>query len=122
MKLFLTVLIILTLTSPAMADEWDTVDKTLLGVLIASKTIDCFQTRYIFDNPEWHERNPIIRDGVDRYGKGFIPLYFVTTTLISTLIADWLPSDYRKAWLGVWVGGSVTTVHRNYSVGVKMKF
>ena len=122
MKLTLIILITLILTSPVLADDWDTVDKTLLGVLISTKTIDCFQTRWIFDKDEWHELNPIIREGVDRYGKGFIPAYFLVTTLGTALIADWLPSDYRKAWLGIWVGASGTTVHRNYVLGVKMKF
>ncbi len=121
-KAIFTILTILILISPAIADDWDTMDKALLGVLITSQTIDCFQTRYIFDKPEWNELNPVIRDGVDKYGQGFIPFYFATTTLINALIADWLPSDYRKAWLGIWVGSSVTTIYRNYSIGVKMKF
>ena len=123
MKSILTLLIILSLTSPVLADEWDSIDKTLLGALIASTSVDCLQTQYIFDNPdEYHEINSIIVEGVDRFGKGFIPLYFIGITLIDALVADWLPSDYRKVWLGFSVGHSATTVYRNYIVGIRLAF
>ena len=118
----LTILIILTLTSPALADDWDTVDKTLLGVLITSKVVNCLQTQYIFDTPEYIELNSVINDGVNRYGEGFIPAYFAVTTLVAGLIADWLPSDYRKIWLGLWVGTSIMTIEQNYSIGIKLQF
>lgn len=125
MKILLCIMILIIPISALDAiasDDWDTLDKTLMGTLIISHTIDCLQIQYIFDNPEWHELNPVIRDGVDRYGKRFIPAYFIATTLVTALIADWVPSDYRKAWLGIWVGSSITTIHRNYLVGVGFKF
>ncbi len=122
MKIILCLIIILIPISVSANDNWDTLDKTLLGTLIISHTIDCFQTQYIFDNPNHRELNRVIKDGVDRYGKGFIPAYFIATTLVSALIADWLPSDYRKAWLGIWVGASVNTITRNYMLGVGLKF
>lgn len=123
MKSLLTILIILFLTSPVLADDWDTVDKTLLGGLIASTTIDCLQTQYIFDNPDqFHETNSIIVEGVDRFGKGFIPVYFVLLTLFDGLVADWLPTDWRKGWLGIRVGGAIDTIHDNYSIGIGFSF
>ena len=103
--------------------EWDTIEKTSLGVLIGLTTIDYFQTRYIFDNPDrFYETNSIIVDGVDKFGKGFIPIYFIGLTLFDGLIADWLPSDYRKTWLGIRVGGAIDTVHGNYSIGIGFSF
>lgn len=103
--------------------DWDMIDKTLLGVLIGSTAIDYFQTRYIFDNPDrFYETNSIIVDGVDRFGKGFIPIYFIALTLFDGLIADWLSSDYRKPWLGIRVGGAIDTVYKNYSVGIRLEF
>lgn len=120
-RLVLTILIIFILATPAIAQDWDNIDKGLLATLIMTKTVDCLQTRWIFDN-EWNELNPIIVEGVERFGKVFIPVYFALTTLGIGLIADWLPSDYRKPWLGIWVGISGKCVHRNYVVGIKFGF
>lgn len=121
MKLTLTILIIFLLATPVMAQDWDNKEKGLLATLIITKTIDCLQTRWIFDNQR-NELNPIMVEGVERFGKIFIPVYFALTTLGTTLIANWLPSDYRKPWLGIWVGVSGTNVARNYTVGIRFGF
>lgn len=123
MKLLLAILISLSLANPASAsDDWDYIDKSLLGILVLSHTIDCFQTRYIFDDPNRGELNPIIRNGVNEHGIGFVPVYFLASTLIGALIADWMPSDYRKPWLGIWVGSSLSTTYRNHVLGVRLRF
>ncbi len=122
MKLFFTALIFLSLVRPVLANDWDVIDKNLLTVLAISHTVDCLQTQYIFDNPRRNELNPIIRDGVNKYGKSFIPAYFLVTTLCTALIADWLPSDYRKPWLGIWVGSSISTIYRNHILGIRLHF
>jgi len=122
MRKLLLIVLILSTPTLCLAEDWDTKDKALLGVLIASKAIDCLQTRYIFSEPKWHEKNPMINHGVEKHGKEYIPIYFLTTTLVSALIADWLPSNLRKVWLGIWIAGSLKCVHHNYSVGIKLYF
>lgn len=115
-------LIALALAGPALADDWDAMDKGMSAALIASTIADCLQTLSIFGNPEQYEINGFINEGVGRYGEGFIPVYFAATTLIAMLVADMLPSGHRKGWLGIWVGASVTTVYRNHVIGIKFSF
>ncbi len=121
--IILLAIFIISFSIPAFSKEWNTEDKLLLMGLVASKFIDYKQTSYIFDHPEeWRELNPLMESGVDKHGKGFVPFYFLTTTLIEILIADKLKSEHRGRFISFLFGASFSTVYFNYQAGIRVNF
>lgn len=121
MKKIISIIILLLLAYPGLSrsEEWDAVDKALIGGLILTKSIDCSQTRQIYSDPYRWERNPAIRAGVDRFGRGFIPIYFVGTTLLTWKIADKIENGaMRKIVLGLALGLSLKTIDSNFKGGL----
>lgn len=115
---WIIILLFLFLPSICFAqDEWDTIDKLLLSGFIASSTIDCFQTNYIFEY-NYSERNLIIEKGVENMGKIFIPLFFATKISVGYIFSDKLPSPYRKAALALILGSSLLCITHNNSSGI----
>lgn len=114
-------LIVLILATPVYAtDKWDKTDYTLLTVMVVMDVLDWRQTRYTANNPDrFHEHNLVLgshpsQDKVDAYFAAAVTSQFV--------IAHYLPSKYRKYWLGLWIGISGTAVIHNDSVGIKMQW
>ncbi len=121
-KLIYISIIILSISGCAFK-SWDTEDKLLTGALITTHIIDCKQTQYIFNHPESHrELNPVINIGVANYGKGFIPIYFLTATISELFIADKLKPATRGRFLGFLTGASFSVVYFNNMAGIKIKF
>lgn len=112
-------------------DKWNKSDNLLMGSSVLFSSIDCFQTRYIFDNPDkFNEKNDIIKYMVKKTGRGSIPVYFLCKTLVDYLIADHLKTIHigrikiplRKIYL-VWVNTkSFNAIYDNHSIGIKIQF
>lgn len=120
--LIVIIMMLLLLAGSASAQEWDSVDKTLYGILIVSTTIDSLQTCYIYDHEEWEELNPVLDWGMEQFGKGFLPVYFAASFLAKTYVIDVVGPKYRKVVLGFFVGSSMTAVGLNYAAGIKVEF
>lgn len=103
-------------------DEWDTYDKSLFAAHQLIRTVDMFQTQDIYNHKEFYEMSPIIDRGVNEFGTHFIPVYFASIGVIEYLIADALPSPYRKTFLGVGTAVSLGLIYRNNSIGLGMSF
>ena len=104
------------------SDDWDTYDKSLFAAHQVIRTVDMFQTNDIYDHKEFYEMNPIIDRGVDEFGTKFIPVYFVGMAVAEYLIADALPSKYRKVFLGVGTAVSLGLVYHNNDIGLGLSF
>lgn len=113
-----------SLQASAENKDWDKVDKAILSALISLNSLDCLQTKYIFDHPEeYHETNVLIKQGVDKFGKSFIPLYFAAYTLFNAWVADHLSFKYhRKIYLGVWSLSALGYVSNNMALDIGFSF
>lgn len=121
--LFIFIGIILLLTSPVSAEDWDTVEKTMFGTLLTMKAIDCLQTSDIYDHPDkYYEINPIINWGVEEFGKKFIPIYFVGSSYLSYLITDKVFPKYKKETLGILNTIQLGVIYYNHTAGLSLSF
>lgn len=113
--------IALLATSQAVsADDWDTVDFALLTAATTALVLDWGQTRRIARNPdEFYEKNTLLGD---HPSTGDVDKHFAAALLGTIVIAEILPSYYRKTWLGVVTAVEVGFVQQNYQLGIKMDF
>ena len=116
MKKLLVIILIFVVPSICSAEQWDTADKYLLAGLIAVQTLDWLQTNYIFKHDEYYETNPIITK------KAIVPLYFITLTLLKSLVAYKMDSKKRKIWLSFCILHSTTFVIDNMVLGIGFSF
>lgn len=122
MKIAVLILICL-LCFPCIAfcgDDWDKWDKIFFGSLLVIHSIDTFQTYHIFNNPAYYEKNYIIRKGVSKRGKIFIPIYFLGYSSIEYFVSNKLPSALRKAFLVTLDFRGFNNIKRNHDIGIKM--
>lgn len=68
---------------------------------------------------EYRETNPILGNHPT---SAQVNLYFAATAIAHVLIADALPSDYRKAFQYVTIGIESAVVVRNYQIGIRVGF
>ena len=118
----LSFILILILCSCAGTDKWTKADKTLLTINGVMMTVDMLQTQDIYRRSEYYEINPVIDAGVKQFGTGFIPFYFIGSFGLRYLIADSLPSTYRKVFLSGTALVSTFLVINNDSIGLKVRF
>ncbi len=113
-------LLILAAPTVAASDKWDKVDIALLATAAVVDTIDWGQTRYTARNPDrFYEQNPILGDHPKI---GEVDKYFAVTMLGTALIADLLPGNYRKLYLGYCITYELVVLRGNFQAGVKLDF
>lgn len=121
-KAIILTIIYLILSCSAFAkpfDGWDKCDKTLFTSFTVFSTIDCLQTKYIFDNPAKYKENNFI---INKFGKKGVVPYFVGTTIVSYFIADHLKPQYRKVFLVTINAIEINATRHNYRIGIKIRF
>ena len=104
----------------AKADTWDTTDKVLGVTALTLEVMDWGQTREIAKNPkQWYEKGHFLPEhpSVAEVNK-----HFISSIIMATLIADALPSPYRKAWLASAIVFEFRSVRNNHLLGIKMSF
>ena len=103
----------------ARADSWDATEKTLAGAALIGTAIDWRQTQIIAATPGCWEKNPLI--GAHPSMKR-VNLYFIGAIGVNYLVADALPSGWRKAWLGSVTALEIVMVGNNKRMGIGFKF
>jgi len=100
------------------ADPWDKADLALAGTYLALKAVDFGQTRYIAQHPErFRECNPII----GRHpSESDVIVYFALGAVVDAAVAHFLPSKWRKIYLGARIATSLVCVANNASIGLKV--
>lgn len=120
MKTFLLAVVMLVVPQCCAAGEpWDGADYALGGVAAIGLIVDWGQTRYIAKNPQFYEKNAVLRD---RPSVGKVDAYFATALIGTVLIADWLKPENRKTFLAAIAIMELTIVGRNKSLGIKVSF
>ena len=118
MKL-LSLILMLSITGCAhiQVDKWDAVEVGEAVALTGLMVVDVIQTSQIVRNPDlYHEINPILGEHPTQ---GAVNLYFVLSLAFKLSIAHFLPHPWRKAWLGLWIFESATTVQNNSRIGLR---
>ena len=99
---------------------WTKEQVLLQGVASTLKIIDWGQTLDIADKPDrYEETNPILGKHPSR---AEVNRYFGYSVGTQLLITHLLPSEWRKFWLGGWIGVSGYYVNHNYGVGLRVNF
>jgi len=97
-------------------DPWTKADTALLSAGLGLKAVDYLQTKEVARNANYWETNPVM--GANP-GQNEIDLYFLASALVQGGVAWFLPSDWRKAYLGCWIGISGRNVFHNHKIGVR---
>ncbi len=92
---------VFTLSSCAGTRKWTKADKALGAYYLAGHAADGITTERMLDNPNNHERNPILGE---RPSDGEVLGYFVVTSVLVLTLAHLFPK-LRKFLLGA--GGTV---------------
>jgi hypothetical protein len=95
---------------------WDRTDRMLGYTALGAAVTDWGQARYIADNPgKYQDRNSFLGDHPSR---GKVDAYFIWAIGGGYLLADTLPSRYRKLFLGGVALVEITVAHDNRQIGV----
>jgi hypothetical protein len=105
-------------------NDWDKTEKALFASSCVLRTVDMLQTNDIYNREDegYHEINPLIDAGVNKFGTKFIPVWFITGTIAEYLILDALPHKYRKIALGVTNAVSLGLIYNNNRIGLGLNF
>lgn len=114
------VLVLMLLPKSCYADDWSTTDKAFAAAALVPTLADWSQTRYIARHPdEFRELNPTMPS---HPSSSQVDAHFAGGIVLGAVIADWLPSDYRKIFLGSVAAIEIGVVSHNYEIGVKTRF
>jgi len=97
-------------------DPWTKTDTALLTTGLGLKAVDYMQTKEIARNPAYWETNPWLGPDPEQ---NHVDLWFLGSALVQGGVAWLLPADWRKAWLGGWIGISGRNVIHNHRIGVR---
>ena len=101
------------------SSPWSTQDKALEATFIIADCADWQQTRDICRHPGLYEADSIM----GRHpGASTINKFFLVQCAVHVLITDHLEGKWRTAWQCVWIVSEVTTVERNYKLGLHFSF
>lgn len=101
-------------------EQWDAVDYTLLAAFQVATVADWGQTRAIADsNGKFRELNRFLGDKPEAHE---INRYFLAVSALNLIVANALPSDARKVWLGMGAFVQINTVFNNHALGIGVKF
>lgn len=121
MKILIIILLFLfPLTSNA-ADKWTRNEIGLQVISTSLQVIDWGLTLDIVDreNEDYYEINPILGKHPNRSD---VNTYFVISAISNILISHFLPSDWRKMWLGSRIIISGYLIDRSYGIGLRINF
>ena len=102
------------------ADDWSGTSQALGTVALGATLADWSQTRYIARHADsYRELNPTLPS---HPSVGQVDAHFAGGIFLGAVIANWLPEDYRKVFLGSVAVIEVGVVAHNHSIGVQMRF
>ncbi len=117
MRRLLILLAFCAATAAHAADPWDVTDKALAATAMTSLAIDWRQTQTIAENPNrWYELNPILGH---HPSIGAVNRHFAFNAVLIGTIANYLPSKYRKVYLGAVSVVELSFAKHNYGLGIR---
>lgn len=120
MRLILLMALALTCSRVYAADPWSDTDKVVGSVALAATLADWSQTRYIArHHDQYQELNPTLPSYPST---GDVDAHFAAAIVLGAVIANWLPEDYRRYFLGGVAAIEIGVVAHNHSIGVQMRF
>lgn len=119
-----TLIIILIMSFPIYASDWDTQDTILQTAFIGTLSIDAWQTYTFLYTGDYRERgfqegNPIFGNHPSKQKFFFLNGIWI---IFHTTIAYLLPNPIRNIWQIVWIGDEIFCIYHNYKCGVRFSF
>ena len=116
--MFITLTILLSYNLVYAGDKWDKTDLSLLAASTLLLAVDWQQTRTIANNPDkYYERGNFL---IGKHpSQQTVDLYCAAALLTEIVVAELLPSKWRKIWLSGWIGVEGVAVTYNYSIGIR---
>lgn len=109
------------------AGEWDKIDYTLGAISTTTLILDWRQATYGLHHPQrverdgsittFHETNKIVGNSAGRLNN-----YMGAVVIANLVIADLLPSSYRKWQLGGVAVFEIRVTYKNYQAGITIPF
>lgn len=119
-KIWLTIVLVLFASVATAGDSWDRTDKILLGTTMATAALDYGQSMHIARNPRDHfEYNPIFGE---HPSPAAVRNAFLIGAVVKIIVAELLPSRYRKIWLGGLTVTSGFMVAMNHQHGISFEW
>lgn len=115
-KVLIVVFLVLLSSVAAAGDSWDRTDKILICTTMATAALDYSQTMHIARNPQDHwEYNPLLGE---HPSPGKVRAAFFIGAAVKIIVAELLPSKYRKIWLGglTLASGSVAVMNHQHGI------
>ena len=121
MKKLLTIILICLMfpTTISAQDKWVKKDTIYQATFLTLMAVDYLQTKEIARNSNYYERNLILGKNPSQ---NEVDLYFLSTAILHTGIAYYLPKKYRRYWQGVFIGIQIGCVGHNYNIGIRIGF
>jgi hypothetical protein len=118
---FIIALLLLLISMRAYgADKWDKVDLALGATAIISMGMDWRQTKEIASRPDLHrEKNQLLGS---HPSNNDVDAYFAAAAVITLAVAHFLPSSWRKVWLGSITAGEIYTIGHNSGSGISIRW
>lgn len=115
-------ILLLLLSSSAVADEWRQADSYREAGFQVLNIIDWGQTRHIAKHPEsFHEEESAWLIG-DHPSTADVDRLMVVTSVLHSVISYCLPHEWRTAFQYVSIGSKLNAVVNNASIGIKVEF
>lgn len=118
-KLVISILICLMSSTVLATDEWTKKDTAYQSVFLTLQTVDWLQTKEIARNPNYYEMNLILGRNPSQNA---VDVYFLSTSILHTGIAYYLPKKYRRYWQYIFIGVQVGYIGHNYNAGIRISF
>jgi hypothetical protein len=119
---FMKVIAVLLFLLPSLcfAGDWDRTDYVLLTAASVGTYIDWRQTQYIARHPDqFRETNRALGDHPTVTQ---VNVYFARTSVLTGALAYFIPSEYRKMYLGLIAAVEIDATARNRRLGIKFSF
>jgi len=130
-SIILIAIILITLSTSAIATSWSKSDLELQKTFYILTTIDWVQTRSIINHPnKFYETNLLLGERPDNKS---VTHYMLSGMLLHTAVANYLPDLIslcggslksakfsRTIWQSFWIGIETSAVTNNYLIGVKV--
>lgn len=100
-------------------NSWTKKDTAYQTAFLLIHAVDYLQTKEIARSSHYHERNIILGSHPEQ---NKIDIYFLSTAVLHTGIAYFLPAKYRRWWQSAFIGLQAGVVGHNINAGVSIKF
>lgn len=105
------------------ADKWTRGDTVLQAAVLSFTAIDASQTLKIARNPDKYYESGFACTFIGEHPSVHsVKQYFIVSAIVKTGVAVLLPKPYRTVWQAANIGISLSYIHKNMEIGLRLSF